>query len=105
MSRQDKVQLTVIYSIVAFLAVLSLLVWSGVFGQPKYTKDAQTAPNWFTNAHDDYDPTIQLVGSADQSSEFSGNLIGNYNLATESYYGVDGVRQDVGNSTTSIPSY
>ena len=100
MSRQDKVQLTVIYSVVAFLAVLSLFVWSGVFGQPKYTKDAQTAPNWFTS---DSQP-VELVGSTDQSSEFSGNFRGDYNLVTESYYGVDGVRQDSG-STTGIPSY
>ena len=54
MSKQDKRQLIVIYSLVAVLAVISLLVWSGVFGQSKYQKDDQTSsqsstrPNWFT---------------------------------------------------------
>ena len=52
MSKQDKRQLIVIYSLVAVLAVISLLVWSGVFGSPKYQKDDQTSlqtssrPNW-----------------------------------------------------------
>lgn len=100
MSRRDKRQLVVIYSSVAIVAVLSAFVFSGAFGQPKFVKTSQSAPNWFTS---DNQP-VELVGSTDQSSEFTGNFRGDYNLATESYYGVDGVRQDSG-STTGIPSY
>lgn len=51
MSKQDKRQLVVIYSLVAVVAFISLLVWSGVFGVPKYQKDDKTSlnvTNWMT---------------------------------------------------------
>lgn len=103
MSKQDKKQLIVIYSLVAVLAVVSLLVWSGVFGSPKYQKDAQTSPqtssrpNWFSESDMATTDAVELTsvtsadnlksilvggrvikpalsGSTNQSSSFDGNF-------------------------------
>ena len=110
MSKQDKVQLWVIY-MAAFVAIIvAFLVWSGVFGSPKYQKEAQTQPNWLTDYN--YNPP-KLVGSTKQSDSFDGNFAsqpGGLNVRNDlrlvdyGYYGPTGVRPDSGN-TTGIPSY
>lgn len=113
MSKRDQRQLFAIYGVLILVIIASMLVWKGTFGEPKYTKDTNAnVPNWFTEQ--EYAPyefknmvdsgAISVQGIMPETAE---NMPKNQNQRTDLKLVTtdNGVRQDVGNSTTDIPNY